>query len=99
MSNLQINQSDERIEEVLKCIKTIRQSLSVIKGNLRKRPFNNEVYLTDKELADILKLSRWTLLEWRNNGQIPYFKLGGKILYRESDVQEMLKKHYSDMIE
>nr|WP_303918013.1 helix-turn-helix domain-containing protein [Bacteroides intestinalis] len=53
-----------------------------------------EYYYTDSEVAAKLKVSRRTLQEWRNDGQIAYFLLGGKILYAESDIQKMLEKHY-----
>ena len=35
-----------------------------------------------------------TLQEYRNEGILPYIPLGGKILYRESDLEELLEKHY-----
>lgn len=99
MENIQINQPKDRMERLLGFVEMIRKSLFTIKINARKRPLNKEIYLTDKELSDMLKLSRRTLQEWRNSGQIPYYKLGGsKILYKESDIQKMLKEHYSEII-
>lgn len=59
-----------------------------------KPPLNGERYLTDKELSEILKVNRRTLQEWRNNGQLNFLLLGGKILYRQSDIQDMLDKAY-----
>lgn len=53
-----------------------------------------ERYLTDKEVAYQLKLSRRTLQDYRNEGRIPYIQLGGKILYRESDLEKMLENAY-----
>lgn len=55
---------------------------------------NGEHYLTDSEVSAKLKVSRRTLQEWRNNGQIAYIQLGGKILYAESAIQAMLEKFY-----
>ena len=49
-----------------------------------------ERFMTDKELCARLQLSRRTLQDYRNNGVIPYIQLGGKILYRESDIQKIL---------
>ena len=49
--------------------------------------------MNDAELASFLKVSRRTLQEYRNNGIIPYYQIGGKILYRESDIEELLKKN------
>lgn len=59
-----------------------------------KSPFNGEIYHTDKELSERLKISRRTLQEWRNSGIIDYVRLGGKTLYPESAVQTLLAKNY-----
>lgn len=53
-----------------------------------------EVYLTGEEVCQLLRLSTRTLQEYRDNGTITYYKIGGKILYRQSDIQTMLERHY-----
>ena len=53
-----------------------------------------EVYLTGEEVCKLLRLSTRTLQDYRDNGTIAYCKIGGKILYRQSDIQAMLKRHY-----
>ena len=53
-----------------------------------------EHYLTDRELSQRLKISRRTLQDYRNNGILPYRQLGGKILYRESDIERVLQSCY-----
>ena len=55
-----------------------------------------ERYLTDKEVSAQLKLSRRTLQDYRNEGRISYYQLGGKILYRESDIEKMLQENYRE---
>ena len=55
---------------------------------------NGERYLTDKEVAQILKVSRRTLQEYRNEVVLPYVVLGGKVLYRESDLERVLESCY-----
>lgn len=49
-----------------------------------------ERFFTDKEVSARLKVSRRTLQDYRNEGRISYIQLGGKILYRESDIERML---------
>ena len=53
-----------------------------------------EVYLTGEEVCQQLRLSTRTLQDYRENGTIAYCKIGGKILYRQSDIQVMLERHY-----
>ena len=50
-----------------------------------------ERFLTDREVSERLKVSRperlkvsrRTLQDYRNNGVVSYYQLGGKILYKE----------------
>ncbi len=53
-----------------------------------------EHYISDAELSAILKISRRTLQQWRTDGVISFIMLGGKVLYKESDVQGLLDTSY-----
>lgn len=96
-------------QEILtKEAKSIRAFHQMLEGIFRKielyckhsRPIlNGEIYLTREELCERLHLSPRTLQEYRNNVTLPFYKLGGKILYKESDVQKMLQRHYNPIIE
>ena len=55
---------------------------------------SNEQFLTDKEVSAWLKVSRRTLQDYRNNGMVAYYQLGGKILYKESDIERMVMSGY-----
>jgi excisionase family DNA binding protein len=59
-----------------------------------KPSLNGERYLTDKEVSERLKVSRRTLQDYRTEGKITYYQLGGKILYKESDIERMLNDNY-----
>ena len=62
---------------------------------LAARPMlGGEVYLTGEEVCSLLQLSTRTLQEYRNSGTLPFCKIGGKILYRQSDIQALLERHY-----
>ena len=58
------------------------------------RPLNGDRYLTDKEVAEVLKVSRRTLQNLRNCRVLPFILLGGKALYREYDIQWLLEANY-----
>ena len=60
----------------------------------RKSSLDGESFYTDEELSQRLKISRRSLQDYRNQGRIPYIKLGGKILYRSSDIERMLEEGY-----
>lgn len=54
---------------------------------------NGERYLTEAELSRLLKVTQRTLIEHRNNGKLPYYKFGGRILYKENDIIQILEKN------
>lgn len=56
--------------------------------------FDGERYLTSEELCSILKLSRRTLQDYRNNGILPFIQLPGKVLFRESDIKKILEERF-----
>lgn len=57
-------------------------------------PLGGERYLTDKEVAELLRVSRRTLQEYRNNRILPFILLGGKVLYPESELRKVLEANY-----
>ena len=59
-----------------------------------KPVLNGEHFLTDLEVSQRLHISRRTLQEYRATGKVPYILLGGKVLYKESDIENMLEKAY-----
>ena len=76
----------------------------LMQGTLKKleryystaRPMlGGEVYLTGEEVCSQLRLSTRTLQEYRNAGILPFYKIGGKILYNQSDIQTLLERHYN----
>jgi len=52
---------------------------------------HGERLMTDGELATILRVSPRALRDYRNDGILPYIRMKGNILYRESDVEKVLK--------
>ena len=56
--------------------------------------FDSERYLTSEELCAVLRISRRTLQDYRNNGILPFIQLPGKILFRESDIRKVLEERF-----
>lgn len=74
-------------------MESLLTNIEEMAGNCR--PFlNGERYMTDKQLTDLLKISRRTLQDYRTNGILSYYLLGGKVLYKESDVLKLLEENY-----
>ena len=77
---------------------TIDQLSEAIENIVRdfKPGLEGEQYLTDKEVSKSLKISRRSLQDYRTEGKIPFYRVGGKILYSASDIERFLKEHYEN---
>ena len=53
-------------------------------------------WMDNQEVCQQLNISPRTLQDYRNNGIIAYYQLGGKILYKESDIESMLAANYRE---
>ena len=53
-----------------------------------------EIYLTGEEICEVFGLCLRTLQNYRNNRQIPYTMIGGKILYPQSALEHLLEHHF-----
>lgn len=75
------------------------QDIEYLTGFLESRPekyrpvLNGERYITEAELSEALKITRRTLIEHRTTGLFPFYRLGGRILYKESDIIQLLKEN------
>ena len=56
--------------------------------------FAGEHFLTGKEVCERLYISPRTLQDYRDRRIIPYTQFAGKILYRLSDINQLLQKNY-----
>lgn len=51
--------------------------------------------LTRKEVADILGVTLSTLWQWAKSGYLVPVKIGSKVMYRPSDVEELMLRNLS----
>ena len=88
-----ITKDNERVARLFGSLDRMLSGIERLVANHRPT-LGGERFLTDKEVSARLKVSRRTLQEWRTNGQIAYISLGGKVLYKESEIQKMLEKYH-----
>lgn len=82
--------------DVATLLESIRKSSKWLSGFMESYcpPLDGERYLTDREVSELLRVSRRTLQEYRNERLLPYILLGGKVLYPESGLREVLEANY-----
>lgn len=88
-----LTKDSERMAALFTSLNKIFGSLEELSKSCRPM-LNGERFLTDKEVSERLRISRRTLQEYRNEGRIPYILLGGKVLYKESDIEKTLQAGY-----
>lgn len=74
-----IMQLKNRIEEILKNYRPV---------------MNGEIYLSGEEVCQLLHISKRTLQQYRDDKILPYIQIGGKIIYKESDILTILEQNY-----
>lgn len=88
-------ENDMRVRTFFSLLEDLSNRVEKIRDGNRPS-LDGERYYTDKELAVKLKVSRRSLQDYRNNGILPYTQLGGKILYRASDIERVLMDGYKE---
>ena len=91
MTQFILTKESPEIIRFFRNISTLSKMLDDQEKNFRP-VLNGERYITDSELAEKLKLTRRTLADYRMNGRLPYYKVGGKLLYKEKDILVLLEK-------
>lgn len=90
-----ITKNDKNVKDFLTALDELLGVIEDIVDNY-KPSLNGEQYLTDYELSKRLNISRRALQDYRNQGKIPFIHMGGKILYKESDIVKMLEENYCE---
>lgn len=98
MNNQLITQeNNERVKSFFHVLERLSSQIDKLFAT-RKSSLEGESFYTDEELSKKLKVSRRSLQDYRTDGRIPYIKLGGKILYRASDIEKLLEENYQEAL-
>ena len=96
MDNELITKDNEQVITFLKALDRMLENIEATLDNYRPM-LHGERYLSDKELSERLRISRRALQDYRNEGRIPYYQLGGKILYCESEIEKLLDDNHREV--
>ena len=88
-----INKDTPQVKEFISSLDSMLDSIeSIVK--LYKPHLNGERFLFYNEVSKKLNVSLRTLQVWWATGLIPFLQIKGKIIYRQSDIDKLLQKHY-----
>ncbi|WP_339679854.1 helix-turn-helix domain-containing protein [Cyclobacterium marinum] len=86
------NDNDEIIAHQ-EMIAKLRSRIESILKNYRP-VMNGEIYLSGEDVCKLLHISKRTLQQYRDDNILPYIQIGGKIIYKESDILTVLEQNY-----
>ena len=88
-----LNMETDEMQLVVSALRGVGKRIVEI-AQTHKPLFAGELFLTGKEVCERLYISPRTLQDYRDKRIIPYTQFAGKILYRLSDINQLLQKNY-----
>lgn len=90
-----LNSRSPELKDLFEAVNQISQNIQNHTSTI-KSSISGEYFLDNNEVCEMLHISSRTLQDYRDKGLIGFYKIEGKILYKLSDIQAMLEKHYND---
>lgn len=90
--DLLTNETEEIIAHQTMIIQ-LKNRINEILKNYRP-VMNGEIYLSGEDVCKLLHISKRTLQQYRDDKILPYIQIGGKIIYKESDILTILEQNY-----
>ena len=88
-----INANSDEIKDILSAIEEATTNLELGMEALSSSA-NQDRYLNNNQVCELLHISQRTLQDYRDKGRISFYKLQGKILYKYSDIENLLNCNY-----
>ena len=90
-----LNMDADEMLVVLSALDKVNRRIKEV-AQTHKPLFGGEHFLTGKEVCEQLYISPRTLQDYRDRRIIPYTQFAGKILYKESEIERILKNNYRE---
>ena len=90
-----LNMESDEMQLVVSALRGVGKRIVEV-ADTHKPLFAGELFLTGKEVCERLYISPRTLQDYRDKGIIPYTQFAGKILYKESEIERILKNNYRE---
>ena len=90
-----LNMETDEMQLVVSALRGVGKRIVEV-ADTHKPLFAGELFLTGKEVCERLYISPRTLQDYRDKGIIPYTQFAGKILYKESEIERILKNNYRE---
>lgn len=85
--DIEDNKFDNNMRSIFDRLNELRQLLKA------KNRLNGETILDNQDLCLLLNLSKRSLQRYRSSGLLPFFTIGSKVFYLESEVEKFIQNH------
>jgi hypothetical protein len=83
---------EQKLDKIFNEIGSLRDELKEQKVKSSKKL--SDIWFDNQEVMELLKVSPRTLQNMRDTQVLPYSKVGGKIYYKSTDIEKLLKENY-----
>ena len=90
-----LNMDADEMLVVLSALDKVNRRIKEV-AQTHKPLFGGEHFLTSKEVCERLYISPRTMQDYRDRRIIPYKQFAGKILYKELEIERILKNNYRE---
>jgi len=77
---------------VTRLIRALEKIDARLETKSKEQPLS-EIWLDVSETCQVLKISKRTLQNYRDNGVLPFSQIAGKIYFKAADIEEHLNSH------
>ena len=89
------------MQEILNLVKVIKTDIANLSKRVDEMSKTHTQHLKEEwiqrdQVLQILKIGKRKLQTMRDNGQIPFSQIDGKIYYRTSDMEKLFKDNYNN---
>ena len=88
-----LSNNQEEIAQYKAALTRLQEQVAFIQEHFRPL-VGGELYLNGKEVCELLHITKRTLQQYRDDGLFPYIQIGGKILFKQSDILKVLETNY-----
>lgn len=88
-----LTNDNEEIIAHQEMITELRNRIESILNNYRP-VMNGEIYLSGQDVCELLHISKRTLQQYRDDKILPFIQIGGKIIFKQSDILSVLEQNY-----
>lgn len=85
---------EQKLDKIFSEFRSFREELKEQKVKSSKKL--SETWFDNQEVMDLLKVSIRTLQNMRDSQTLPFSKVGGKIYYKATDVEQLLNDNYNE---